>query len=44
MIHLINCHGEWHALLFMVTSIPFVGVWVKGMFISRNAEGCNGNR
>tara|TARA_R110001632_G_scaffold156563_1_gene274930 strand:+ start:222 stop:338 length:117 start_codon:yes stop_codon:yes gene_type:complete len=29
MEHLTNCHGEWNALIAMVYSVPFIGMWIK---------------
>jgi hypothetical protein len=29
MEHLINCHGEWNALFALITSIPFMGTYIK---------------
>jgi hypothetical protein len=29
MEHLTNCHGEWNALFAMLSSLPFIGVYVK---------------
>ena len=27
--HLSNCHGEWNALFALISSIPFLGVWIR---------------
>lgn len=27
--HLSNCHGEWNALIAIISSIPFVGIWIR---------------
>lgn len=27
--HLSNCHGEWNALMALIGSIPFIGVWFR---------------
>jgi len=29
MEHLANCHGEWNALIAMISSLPFIGIWAK---------------
>jgi hypothetical protein len=32
MEHLLNCHGEWVAVLQGLALLPFIGVWVKARF------------
>jgi hypothetical protein len=27
--HLTNCHGEWNALFAAISSMPFIGLWIK---------------
>ena len=27
--HLLNCHGEWNALLALVPSLPFLPYWLR---------------
>lgn len=27
--HLSNCHGEWNTLLMFISSVPFIGMWLK---------------
>jgi len=29
MEHLTNCHGEWNALIAILSSTPFIGMWLK---------------
>jgi len=29
MEHLTNCHGEWNMLIALLSSIPFVGIWIR---------------
>jgi len=29
MEHITNCHGEWNALLGFISTLPFVGMWIK---------------
>ena len=29
MEHLLNCHGEWQALLAALAALPVVGVWAR---------------
>ena len=29
MEHLLNCHGEWQALLATLAALPVVGVWAR---------------
>ena len=27
--HLMNCHGEWNALMAALASVPIAGTWIK---------------
>lgn len=27
--HLSNCHGEWNVVIALVSSVPFVGIWLQ---------------
>ena len=36
MEHLTNCHGEWNALIAILSSAPFIGVWVKHKLSTHN--------
>jgi len=29
MEHLTNCHGEWNALLAMLSTLPIIGIYIK---------------
>lgn len=31
MEHLLNCHGEWQALLAALAALPVVGVWARAL-------------
>ena len=30
--HLMNCHGEWQAVIAIVGSLPLVGAWLREKF------------
>mgnify|MGYP003121377356 FL=1 len=36
MEHLANCHGEWNALIALVSSLPLIGIWVRSKFGGKN--------
>ena len=36
--HLFNCHGEWHFLLAMGSSVPFVGYYLRDKFLEVDNE------
>ena len=36
--HLLNCHGEWNALIAMVGSIPFLGIWIRSKLYREGDE------
>ena len=36
MEHLTNCHGEWNALIAVISSLPLVGVWARSKFGGKN--------
>jgi len=36
MEHLMNCHGEWNALIALVSSMPFIGIWAKSKLGGNN--------
>lgn len=36
MEHLTNCHGEWNALIAMISSLPFIGIWVRSKLGGKN--------
>ncbi len=38
MEHLMNCHGEWNALLAMVSALPFAGTYIKYKFGGNNVH------
>ena len=29
MEHLMNCHGEWNALIAMLSTLPIFGIYIK---------------
>jgi hypothetical protein len=29
--HTGNCHGEWHLILPVLGSLPFIGAWFRGL-------------
>jgi hypothetical protein len=39
MEHLANCHGEWSALIAMISSLPFIGIWARTK-LGGNNETC----
>ncbi len=36
--HLSNCHGEWNALIAILSSIPFIGMWMKAKLQKRQVD------
>jgi len=40
--HLANCHGEWNALMVMITSIPLLGICIRSKLYK--SEVCNADR
>ncbi len=38
MEHLMNCHGEWNALLAMISTLPFAGTYIKYKFGGNNVH------
>jgi hypothetical protein len=36
--HLLNCHGEWTALLGLLYALPVLGVYARAWFPTHNHE------
>jgi hypothetical protein len=39
--HIGNCHGEWSALFMVVSSLPFIGFWVRYLFRKKPKSDCS---
>lgn len=42
--HLSNCHGEWNALLALIGSVPFIGVWFRAKLQNMRKRGSSESR
>lgn len=38
--HIGNCHGEITMLIGFLTSIPFIGAWIRAWRAKRKAKNC----
>jgi len=38
MEHLTNCHGEWNALIALISSLPLIGIWAKAKLYNHKEE------
>ena len=36
--HFFNCHGEWNALLALVSSTPFVSYWIHSKYYEHKED------
>ena len=44
MQHLTNCHGEWNMLFALVSSIPFMGLYIKSKIGGNNENDTNNHQ
>lgn len=41
--HIGNCHGEWTALIALLTALPFLGPTISRWWKGRSAKQCTHN-
>ena len=41
MQHLTNCHGEWNMLFALLSSIPFMGFYIRSKMGGKNENDIN---